>query len=447
MATEDDELERRLRDVLRSGGLGMPVPPDAIDRIHAGARRRQQRRSAGAALGAVVVIGVVAGAIGLNVGGGHGSSVAAKVSISSASVVVSSSPSGVASSTVPVSSPASPSASGVIVVPTAAPAVSTPPTQVFNPVSVSAVGVNDWWVLGYITADSGSNGITVMKTTDAGQHFTKVGAPSAFVTQMVASVPPDTPMVSGIRFGDLNNGWAYGSSLFETSDGGTSWSAVTGVPGDVVDLAAASGNVWAVSNPTNTTTFALYHATYGVSGTGTWTKVPLGTSIAQFPGLAVVKQTAFLLAELPTGRAAMFAIAGDGKSLVSRAAPCASTGNTVSVAGDGALWIRCDGNPDSLIFVSSDEGVHWQQANAATGAATVGGVDGTHAITEDADGLRLISTAGDSTPVPYAAGANVTLPGFIGFTTTTIGFIVTDGNGSQLWRTTDGGQTWTVVTF
>ncbi|HEY5050388.1 MAG TPA: hypothetical protein VII50_05770 [Acidothermaceae bacterium] len=61
--------------------------------------------------------------------------------------------------------------------------------------------------------------------------------------------------------------------------------------------------------------------------------------------------------------------------------------------------------------------------------------------------MHLISTAGDSTPVPYAPGANQSLPGFIGFTTTKLGFTVTDGTGAQLWRTTDGGLTWTVVTF
>ena len=52
-----------------------------------------------------------------------------------------------------------------------------PPVQVFNPVSVSAISVNDYWVLGYISADSGPNGINIRKTTDAGQHFPTVGIP------------------------------------------------------------------------------------------------------------------------------------------------------------------------------------------------------------------------------------------------------------------------------
>jgi photosystem II stability/assembly factor-like uncharacterized protein len=448
----DDELERRLRDVLRSGALGVPVPPDAIDHIHAGARRRQQRRTGASALGAVAIIAIAAIAIGVRPHT-HGTTVAAKVSAASSSpfaplsaspvplpVIVSESP-GVASSPPVAASSAPVAASSVPVV------ASTPPVQVFNPVSISAVGINDYWVLGYITADSGPDGITIMKTTDAGQHFAKVGNPSAFVAQMLAITAPDTPIVSDIRFGDTNNGWVYGGSFFATRDGGMSWSAVTGVPGNVVDLAAASGNVWAVSNTTNTSSYSLYHATYGSSGTGTWTKVPLGTSIIGQPGLAVVEQNAFLLAQVGNGQGETYVIAGDGKSLVSRPAPCASSGNTISVAGDGALWIRCSGDNTVLVFVSNDQAVHWQAVSAAAVGGSIGGVDATHVLVEDTDGLHLISTAGDSQSVPYATPTTSSLPGFIGFTTTKVGFIVTDGTGAQLWRTTDGGQTWTVVTF
>src|SRR6202043_3438128 len=70
-----DDFERRLRDVLHSRNLGLPVPPDAIDRIHAGARRRQQRRTGASALGAVAVVAIAAVAIGVRPHG-HASNVA-----------------------------------------------------------------------------------------------------------------------------------------------------------------------------------------------------------------------------------------------------------------------------------------------------------------------------------------------------------------------------------
>jgi hypothetical protein len=436
----DDELERRLRDVLSSRSLGVPVPPDAIDRIHAGARRRQRRRTSA---GVIAVLVVAVAGIGVGVRPhGHGTVVAAKVGASSSSLPASATASVLS---IPLVTESPSVVSSPPVAASSAPVfASTSPTPVFNPVSVSAISVNDYWVLGY-----NQTGVTtstnVLRTTDAGKTFTSVGSPDAIIGT-VSRGPPgsDTKVISDIRFGDTDNGWVYGNQLFETADGGGSWSPVTGVPGNVVDLAAASGNVWAVSNTLNTSSYSLYHATYGSSGTGTWTQVPLGTSIIGQPGLAVVKQDAFLLAQVGSGQGETFVIAGDGKSLVSRPAPCASDGNTVSVAGDGALWIRCSGDNTILVFVSNDQAAHWQAVTVASAAASVGGVDATHAVIESTDGLHVISTAGNSAPVPYAPGAQ-SLPDFIGFTTTTTGFIVTDGTGAQLWRTTDGGQTWTVV--
>jgi photosystem II stability/assembly factor-like uncharacterized protein len=51
-----------------------------------------------------------------------------------------------------------------------------------------------------------------------------------------------------------------------------------------------------------------------------------------------------------------------------------------------------------------------------------------------------------------SAPGSVAAPGvgFIGFTTTKVGFLIASMQNSspdQLWHTTDGGQTWTVVTY
>ncbi|MDQ1495931.1 MAG: hypothetical protein QOG69_2414, partial [Actinomycetota bacterium] len=318
----DDDFERRLRDVLHDRALGLPVEPDAIEHIHAGARRRQLRRNAASSLGAVAVIAIAAAGIALRAQG-HSSTVAANLRTTSpsSSDVAPSSPPPAASA----SPPGSPSAlaSTVIVAPPGSAVASTPPVRVFNPVSVSAVGVNEYWVLGYTTASSGPDGVTMMKTTDAGQHFAKVGSPSAFVGQMGTPVPLGTPTVSDIRFGDTNNGWAYGASLFATTDSGTSWAPVTDVPGNVVDLAAASGNVWAVSDivTNGTDSHSLYHATYGTTGTSAWAKVKLGST--SFDNVVVIKKTAYLLASAgPTQQGIFVTITNGGNAVASRPGPC-----------------------------------------------------------------------------------------------------------------------------
>lgn len=449
MAAEDDDLERRLRDVLHSRGLGVPVAPDAIERLHAGARRRQQRRSAGAALGAVVIIGAAAVTIGLPTKG-HGSNVAANLHPAhpAASELASSSPPPAVSAP-PVGSPST-LASAAVTAPTGLPVASTPPVQVFNPVSVSAVGVNDYWVLGYITADSGPDGITIMKTTDAGQHFTKVGSPSAFVAQMGARVPPDTPTVSDVRFGDTNNGWSYGASLFATADGGASWSAVTGVPGNVVDLAAASGDVWAVADneASGSPSSSLFHATYGTGGTGAWTKVNLSTTA--FDNVVVIKNNAYVIASIgPTQQGIFVTITSSGATVTSTRGPCGpQAGGVLSVAGDGSLWALCTGGHTTTELVSTDRGASWAPAQFPLVTYSIGGVDSSHAVVYDDTELDLITLTASS-PVPPAPGS-VPSPAasFIGFTTTNIGFLIASMQNStppQLWRTTDGGHTWTVV--
>jgi photosystem II stability/assembly factor-like uncharacterized protein len=448
----DEELERRLRDVLSSRGLGVPVSLDAIDRIHAGARRRQQRRTAASALGAVAIIAIAAVAIGVRPHS-HGSTLAAHKGSPSPTAALSSSPP--ASPSAPIASPTvipSAVASTAVVVPTAPAIASTPPVQVFNPVSVSAISVNDYWVLGYITADSGPNGISIRKTTDAGQHFTAVGHPAAFVAQMNAIVPPGTPMVSDIRFGDTNNGWAYGGNLFATKDGGTSWSPVTGVPGTVVDLAAASGNVWAVADneASGAPSYSLFHATYSAGGTSAWAKVSLNTT--SFANVVVVKNSAYLIASIaPTQPGIFVTITNGGATVSSTSGPCTpESGGVVSVAGDGSLWALCTGGHTTTEFVSTDAGAHWAASQFPLVTYSIGGVDSSHAVVYDDTEIDMITLTASS-PVPSAPGS-VVAPGvsFIGFTTTKVGFLLASMQNStpdQLWRTTDGGQTWSVVAF
>ena len=250
----DEDLERRLRDVLNSRGLGVPVSPDAIDRIHAGARRRQQRRAVASSLGAVAVIVIAAVAIGVRPHD-HGSTLAAhKGSSPSPTAVLSSSP----QATPPQQSrrrrsfqaqslqlPSSSQQRGCRGVNTTGPKYSTPSPSA--QLASTITGCSDTSLRHQrVTNERSASG----KTTDAGDQLRDVGHPAAFVAQMPASVPPDTPTLfrHPIRRQPPTAGYTAASSL-RPADGGMSWSAVTGVPGTVVDLAAASGNVWASRIP------------------------------------------------------------------------------------------------------------------------------------------------------------------------------------------------------
>jgi hypothetical protein len=124
---------------------------------------------------------------------------------------------------------------------------------------------------------------------------------------------------------------------------------------------------------------------------------------------------------------------------------------SLSVAGDGSLWALClsGSGHSSAEFVSADQGAHWAQSTFPLVTYLIGGVDATHAVVYDDRELDLISLSGGS---PVGSPPNATsaaAAGFIGFTTNKVGFLIAyvQQTGNQLWRTTDGGKTWAVVTF
>lgn len=449
-ANGDDELERRLRDVLHDRGLGLPVPPDAIGRVHAGAHRRQRRRMVATTTAAFAAVAVIAGAA-VSIGArphGHAPAVTAANSSSFAPVSASPVP-------LPLIVSESPGAvSSPPVVASSAPVLaSTPPVPVFSPVSVTAISVKDYWVLGY-TESGSTTSTTVLKTTDAGLNFTTVGGPEG-VIGTISRGPPgsDIAVITDIRFGDTNNGWVYGNKLSETADGGVSWSPVTGVPGDVVDLAAANGNVWAVvgTAASATTTWGLYHATYGTGGTSAWSRVNLGVlPEGSQPSIAVIKDVAYLLVSPDTTPSIMYIVTSGGAAYTTLAGPCGEQQDAVlSVAGDSSIWAVCNFGHATEDFVSTSLGKQWQPANYVPLTFSLGGVDAKHAVVSYApNGIALISVDGSSAAVTLP-NPQIATGSFIGFTTTSVGFMISDGQGTgwQLLRTTDGGQTWTAVTF
>jgi hypothetical protein len=78
----------------------------------------------------------------------------------------------------------------------------------------------------------------------------------------------------------------------------------------------------------------------------------------------------------------------------------------------------------------------------------VGAIDDTSAVVFDAAAQRLSKISGTTVTATNATGvSDVT---FLGCTTPAVGFAITVGENSsttQLLRTTDGGATWSAVTF
>ena len=344
----------------------------------------------------------------------------------------------------------------------APPSVHAP--RVFNPVTISAISADDFWVLGYTTWADGPSSIatTIWRTTDGGAHFAALGSPGAVVPQMaaVARGPQPIPTVSGIRFADANRGWVFGDVTLETDDGGATWAPVAGLPGDVVDLAAVGGAAWAVVQ-TNTSsgtyaTFALYRTGYAQTISPTeWRPVSLTVQMADNPpSLAVQGTTVDMLAD--------DGIDGVGDELITlpttgaptyRVGPCTTNlpAHLSAAPSPGVLWATCDSGHQEALFVTADNGVQWTPiSNGNESAGTpVAGISSTLAVAGATTGPLELLTASGAVTMLHDPDTGVASFGMVTFVTPKVGFALAEfaDDSTQLWRTSDAGQTWTTVTF
>jgi photosystem II stability/assembly factor-like uncharacterized protein len=446
-----DDFERRLRDALRSQRLSVDPAPDLLERVHAGARRRQRlhRAVAGSAAAVAVIALATTGALLRPGGGSSPSTVAGGSATSEVSASAPTARNTPASPSAPMTMGSAAQLSPTYATPTPAPAGN------FTPLSVSAVSTSTFWVLGSNNCNTGRC-LSLRTTSDGGKTFTSLPPPTG----------PDAKGLTAtqIRFGNALDGWAYGNAdtraqvFFQTTDGGKSWSQVTSIPGHVVDLVAASGKAWAVVllPPGDTTTqrFAIYSTPYGNSPQK-WSPValPLNDLGSLTPGIVDQDGVVTILASGPsrTGDRGHILTAKPGESFSDHQGPCLQELGGRLSNSQKAIWAVCPTGMMAQLFVSTDRGATWQPQHGSSGFANsvaVGAIDNQHAIVMTPDGLQRIGIDGSSekvdAPVDGAAGAS-----FIGFTNESTGFAViaeSDGT-SRLLRTTDGGAHWSAITF
>lgn len=464
----DDEFGRRLHDVLHSRASSISPDAGALERIHAGARRRQRRHRATVSGGAALAVIAVA-AVGVTLRPTHhgGSQLAGGPSSTAATSAtarptVSDLPSPVTPTVAPSSNTFTATGPASSNFPTI-PAGGAPPKG-FVPTSVTAVSTATYWVLGHAPCPSISCP-AVAKTSDGGKTFTEVGAPGA-------AVGPDDPqsrpkygsnLVTDIRFGDGKNGWAFGGEFWQTTDGGLTWSPVV-VAGAtqqfaVEQLAAANNRAWAIaltgSSADTGAVYAVYSATYPG---GSWQKVDsAGTFGSAEPILGVEGTTAVVIGtDATTGKQrAVIATGGStGFAQLPGNLPCTyAPGEAVSTTTN-ALWLACTSFTGTIggVYFSPDFGRSWQVASSALDVraqpVAIGGVDDKSAIVATGGKLLRVNVDGSTASVSTVNLPSATQFAFIGFTTAKDGFAMPIVNGTrQLWRTTDGGDHWSVVKF
>ena len=430
-------------------------PPGTYQRVRRQARRRKAVRTMSAAAGAAVI--VAAAAVLPQVAGNllPGSSGPDRAAESGSGAHRDTSP----RTTKPAPRPSPTSRTLVNGGAPITSAGSGPPAPGFRPTSVTFVGPHTGAVIGQAGSSCGGPCTAVAGTHDYGSTWAAIGAPPA-------SPPNGSAGVSQIRFLGLRNGWAYGPALYASHDGGHHWTAITGLPGRVVDLATIGRRAFAVVGAgcrgttywANCASFSLFSA---AASSDSWRPVGGASTTSQVVpgGLQLTGKFGYLVT---SGLLYAGPVTGGAWHPVSTSSPTAPPCLTAQ-SGPGpwliapagtALYLVCtvsrpNSSPSSALslFASADQGRTWQ----ARGAVPVTGT-ATSLAASPAGTLVLATTAGlYYSPDGHtwrAALLDVPAPGsggfsFVGMTTTSNGVAVPAGQGSrELYITSDGGQNW-----
>lgn len=341
--------------------------------------------------------------------------------------------------------------------------------------SVAAVGLRSVRVLGY--APCGTKRCSeVVGTDNGGKNWGLLGT----IPGPIASLGRiERPGLTEIRFATPDIGWAFGSALFRTTDGGRSWRRQS-IPGDglqILDLASndsetfayVSACAWAngCQEPSS-----LWHAPVGG---GTWSRIPLelpaspeflanhyGADIAvSGAGIYVVDTSS----EPEGGTDRFYASSDGGETFSPRPVPCEKSPHPgphwltgVVATSPKTIELLCGGSAGAFkseksVFRSSSGG----RTATYAGTLPVPGLDsqlaaspsGTLAVASSSNGSFIyLNDSGRRTwtmRVAYSDGGR----GWndIAFVTDRVGWVVYSpadyfsGIG-KLFVTRDGGKTW-----
>jgi hypothetical protein len=329
----------------------------------------------------------------------------------------------------------------------------------FEPVSMTFVSASDGWVLG--TAPCAVQPCTsIVRTTNGGASWTGIPAPPVPLASNGPAGP--TPGLSHLRFANPLDGFAFGSQLWATHDGGATWQQVR-LPGSIGDLETAAGVVYATVSAQDGVT--IYRSP--ASG-GAWTAVPGLPAGVPDPGQAPTSLGRITL----HGTAAWIILGGrlygtqTGLSWAQEPVTCPPNYAMASTAAATAqqVTLLCVGDPAAgsegkAVYSSADGGASFTLMSSGAGPGDqfdlLAEPTAQHIFLATYSAATMLDVSGDGghtwSTALYLDDGGLGWSDF-GFTTPTQGIAIEHpanpaSGTSTMYMTWDGGQTWHQITF
>lgn len=453
---DDEKFQDELRATL-NGLAREPAPDRLVARVAeipsrepstwtSGIRRGVSSRSLGSAFGLLAVgVAIVAVAI------------LARPGAVTPTVGASPTPTPLSSAVAPTASPAPSSSAVAAATPTPKPQGSAVPAG-FEPVSATFVSAADGWVLGSVPC-SGGRCPAIVRTTDGGATWSAINAPK---TTMGLEGDLTGSGISGLRFANAANGWAFGPELWATHDGGATWARVTiaglAPAGRLAALETARGSVHAVAYDGDTNfriaTSPIATDDWRLSGT----RVSVGAGPVPQIQLVLSGDSGWVLQNDRTVVNGARLVAGTWQSwdppcldVVGPAVLAASTASDLVAVCDEGVMSTPTGQH---LWSSNDGGVTFSRVGGRLPFAFGGAVATPDKSTivvagSNASGATLVTSVDGGRTWPSTLNAGKVGISQLGFTTKTQGLLITrteSGAGAML-MTHDGGRTWSRIAF
>ena len=350
--------------------------------------------------------------------------------------------------------------------PTAAPTGPIPAG--FVGADLSFVSANNGWALG--TAPCATPTCTsLLSTSDGGKSWSGRPAPVAALVGDKACTDQRT-CISSLRFADSQHGYAFGGALITTNDGGASW---TRQVSPYVDALEATGGT--VLRVVHTSAGCPPGCTYTVQraavGSATWKTLDTAALEGNRALLFRQGKAAYVFVlKNPAGgagdaHASLLVSRDDGSTWAQRNDPCGLSApnapeeldaTAAAVAPDGSLAVLCANRSSQRgsVVVSTDQARTFGPAAALPSNAlgvSVSAASRSRFVVSATNGpsyeLLLTTNTGATwtrvASTPNIAGAT---KGFLGFTTASVA-TAAQPDRRHLWRSLDGGATWSSQTW